>query len=725
MVKFKGAGIIIFLLLLCFQSYSQDITLEYIFQDTNIINHRSSLKFIHTKTNKMYYYGDDDNDGKLSMFDYNYITDETYKYSDTGETASEFVLMHDGNAISIIKGDVYVSKDFANNRTYTKDLQITNSDKYEYSPVVIDDAVIYRRGGNYYMTRFYLNKPDTPGVSKELELTNDESDSISYQMLAYQKPEHESEEIGKTYLRILFARYDNTVKRELVFPDYMGEFVKGEKRKRGVSKVKLLEYEIRATGTDSLSKFITEIKYPDSTRYSTIYANYSPNTRNLLLDVETLDRHNRKIFNYNTDSKSITEIYSESDNAWYERHSNATVFFNNNEVIFESESSDYNNIYKIKINGTGLQKIAGGEYTILESVVDRKKSKVYFSANKEHPYEYFIYETDFSGLTPKQLTSEKGDVEELRISGDGSYLFYMQSYITKPDEMHYLKLSDYTSKQITNSISPKFSQVEWRVPELITFNNEEDGQTIYAFLYKPDNFNQKKKYPLICFAHGAGYLQNVTYGFSPYRDNFMVNTFFMQQGFVVLDIDFRGSSGYGKEFRNKTYRNLGYWEVSDYISGINYLSSQGIIDKEKIGIYGGSYGGFITLMALFRHPEIFKCGVALRAVSNWKNYYYSNWWYTLSRLGDLKNDDVKQYYEQSSPITYADGLQGPLLMSHGMLDDNVFFQDMVQLTQKLIDSKKDFEVMFYPKENHSFSRQSSWLDQYKRIWKFFEKNLKK
>ena len=131
---------------------------------------------------------------------------------------------------------------------------------------------------------------------------------------------------------------------------------------------------------------------------------------------------------------------------------------------------------------------------------------------------------------------------------------------------------------------------------------------IYAFLYKPLKYDPKKKYPLICFAHGAGYLQNVTYGFSPYRDNFMVNSYLTSLGFMVLDVDFRGSKGYGKEFRNKTYRNLGYWEVSDYVSGINFLAAAGLIDENKVGIYGGSYGGFITLSAMFRRPDVFKSG---------------------------------------------------------------------------------------------------------------------
>jgi dipeptidyl aminopeptidase/acylaminoacyl peptidase len=129
-------------------------------------------------------------------------------------------------------------------------------------------------------------------------------------------------------------------------------------------------------------------------------------------------------------------------------------------------------------------------------------------------------------------------------------------------------------------------------------------------------------------------------------------------------------------------------------------------------------------MSVFRHPEYFKAGVALRAVANWKNYFYSNRWFTAARLGNYFDEDVKQYYELSSPITYAENLQVPLLITHGMKDDNVFFQDAVQLIQKLIENKKDFEVMIYPGEYHSFHKQSSWLDQYKRIFRFFDKNLK-
>jgi dipeptidyl aminopeptidase/acylaminoacyl peptidase len=710
-------------LILSFPVHAQPVSLEYIFQDTNIINPRPSLKYVNAKSDKIFYYADDSYNGSLSLFDYNYITGETFKYADTGKTPSEFIVMQNGDLLSVIEGDLYISKNFVNTREFTKDIRLTETDEYEYSPFLAGNSVIYRRSGNYFLKTF----DSARATSKELQLTKDESDSISYQILSVTD---KLPDTGKTFLRIFLARYDNTTKSTYLFPNYTREKVTAEKQKKGISKVNLLEYKIYRykKASDSLIYGIQEIKYPDTARYSTQYAAYSPDAKSLVLDAETMDRHTRKIYNYDTEKESIKEIYTESDTAWFERHSNATNFISDNDIIFESEISGYNNLYAINRDGGGFRKIAGEDYTILESAVDRKNGKIYFIANKESPVEYFIYvkslETGTDNTPVKQLTFESGDAENLSISGDGNYLFYEHSYINKPNELYFLNLSDGKETQITNTISPKFSSVDWTLPELVTFNNDEDGQKIYGFVYKPKDFNPKKKYPLICFVHGSGYLQNVTFGFSPYRDNFMVDTYLTSEGYVILDIDFRASLGYGKEFRNKTYHNLGYWEVSDYISGINYLSNLGYIDKDKAGIYGGSYGGFVSLMAAFRHPEVFKAVVALRAVANWKNYFYSNWWYTLARLGDYNNPDTKPYYEQSSPITYAENLQVPLLLTHGMLDDNVFFQDMVQLTQKLIEEKKDFEVMIYPKEYHGFHIQTSWLDQYKRIFKFFEKYLK-
>ncbi len=704
--------IIFFVLLLCYASFSQDVTLEYIFQDTNIINPRPSLRFINSESGKIYYYADDDYNGKLDFFEYDYLENEYYKFSDT-ITVSEYFILQNGDAVSVIEGDIYISKNFGNTRTFSRDIQLTKTDEYEFSPRAYDNVLIFRRKGNYY-----LKLMDSLSVP-ELQLTNDESDSISYQPFTVSgKPGNDT-----IVRRFFFVRYDNSTKFELIFPDYTEEFVTAKKQKRGRSKVKLFEYEVYFKSAKQLDIKINEVIYPDSVRYSTQYAAYSPDSRTLILDAETIERHTRKIFNYNIVNKTIKEIYTETDTAWIERHDNPVRFINNDEIVFESEISGFNCLYSIRKDGSGFKQIAGGNYTIYESVLDRKRGIIYYTANLSLPARFSVYKLDLESGKLWITAEKEGSFGDLHLSGDGNYLLCTYSYLNLPEELFLINLNSSDIVQVTNTISPKFKSVSWTLPELIRFYNKEDGEKIYAFIYKPKDFLPKKKYPLICFAHGAGYLQNVTMGFSPYQDNFMINTFLTSNGYIVLDIDFRGSFGYGRDFRNKTYRNLGYWEVSDYISGIDYLDSLGYINRDKVGIYGGSYGGFITLMALFRHPEHFKCGVALRAVSNWANYYYSNWWYTIARLGEL-SDSNRIYYEQSSPITYADNLQVPLLMTHGMLDDNVFFQDMVQLTQKLIDNKKDFEVMFYPKELHSFRLQASWLDQYKRIFNFFEKNLK-
>jgi dipeptidyl aminopeptidase/acylaminoacyl peptidase len=707
------SSLTVIIILLCKTIFSQSPTLEYIFQDTQIVNPRPSLKYINTKSNKIYYYADDDYNGSLNLFSYNYSSGDVYKFPDSSVNVSEFRVLPDGDALIIDHGNLYISKNFIITNTFTKDLQLTNSDDYEYSPEVKGNYVIFRKKGNYFITT--LNSK--PG--KETALTRDESDSISYEILGIsdQQPD-------KNDFKILFARYDNSSKKLLLFPDYMTEFVSLDKQKRGISKVGLIEYELNYNKEKDTIIYTTEkIKYPDTTRFSTQYAAYSQNAENLVLDVETLDRHTRKIFNYEILDKRMNEIYSESDSAWFERHDNATRFVDDNRIIFESEISNFNNLYFLNIDGTGFKKTAGDDYTILESVIDFKNKKIYFTANIESPTEYNIYSIDFSGATPQKLTLQRGDYTELSISSDGNHLFYEHSYINKPNELYCLNLFTKEETQVTNTISQKFSSVEWNIPEEITFANEEDGELIHAFLYKPQNYSSKKKYPLICFAHGGGYWQNVTWGYSPYGDNFMVNTFLAEHGYLILDVDYRGSLGYGKNFRNKTIKNLGYWEISDYISGVDHLDKEGLIDRNKVGIYGGSYGGFITLMALFRHPDYFKAGVALRGVASWKNYYYSNRWFTLPRLGEY-NEENKNYYEHSSPITYAENLQVPLLITHGMLDDNVFFQDAVQLIQKLLDNHKDFEVMIYPKEFHSFHIQSDWLDQYKRIFKFFEEHIK-
>jgi len=222
------------------------------------------------------------------------------------------------------------------------------------------------------------------------------------------------------------------------------------------------------------------------------------------------------------------------------------------------------------------------------------------------------------------------------------------------------------------------------------------------------------------FVHGAGYLQNVHQQYPAYFREQMFHNLLVQKGYVVLDMDYRGSAGYGRDWRTAIYRNMGHPELEDYKDGLDWLVATKQGDRDHAGIYGGSYGGFMTFMALFRSPGTFKAGAALRPVVDWHQYNHG---YTANILNTPDIDP--EAYRKSSPIEYADGLQDHLLIAHGMMDDNVFFQDSVNLTQKLIELHKDnWSIAPYPLERHGYVRADSWLDQYKRILKLFEENLK-
>jgi dipeptidyl aminopeptidase/acylaminoacyl peptidase len=241
---------------------------------------------------------------------------------------------------------------------------------------------------------------------------------------------------------------------------------------------------------------------------------------------------------------------------------------------------------------------------------------------------------------------------------------------------------------------------------------------VYARIYHPKEKIQNG--PAVVFVHGAGYTQNVCNRWTWYFREMMFHNLLTDNGYIVIDIDYRGSAGYGRDWRTGIYRHMGGKDLSDQVDGVTFLIDTYGIDPTKVGIYGGSYGGFITLMAMFTEPDVFAAGAALRSVTDWAHY---NDGYTRNILNLPSNDSLA--YVRSSPIYFADGLQGALLICHGISDTNVQFQDVARLAQRLIELGKDnWEMAVYPGERHSFKQASSWIDEYKRILKLFDENLK-
>ncbi len=387
-------------------------------------------------------------------------------------------------------------------------------------------------------------------------------------------------------------------------------------------------------------------------------------------------------------------------------------------VWFQSEVSGYSHIYTVNTETKEKKALTSGKFEVSDPFISKDKKWFYFTANKVHPGVTHFYKMPVLGGELTQLTSMDGG-NEVTLSPDEKTLAIRFSTGNKPWELFLQEnKAGAEAKKITHSTTPEFEKYPWRTPEYVTFKAE-DGATIYARMYRPAN--PQKQGPAVIFVHGAGYLQNAHKWWSDYFHEYMFNNFLADNGYTVLDIDYRGSAGYGRDWRTGIYRHMGGKDLSDNVDGARWLVKNFDVSPQKIGIYGGSYGGFITLMALFKNPKTFAAGAALRSVTDWAHYNHG---YTSNILNTPVEDSIA--YRRSSPIYFADGLQGKLLMCHGMVDDNVQFQDIVRLTQRLIElGKENWELAVYPVESHSFTVPSSWTDEYKRIFKLFEENLKK
>jgi dipeptidyl aminopeptidase/acylaminoacyl peptidase len=314
---------------------------------------------------------------------------------------------------------------------------------------------------------------------------------------------------------------------------------------------------------------------------------------------------------------------------------------------------------------------------------------------------------------------QEGFIRNPILSPNKKYLAYNFSKIATPDEVYLYDLELLQEKRLSYTIPKEFSDLKLKPQKIRKIRSRDRKFDIYANVF----IEKEEKRPLVVFVHGAGILQNVMNGWTPhYHREYLFNHMLTQQGYHVIDVDYRGSEGYGHDFATDVYSHLGKKELEDIVSFIDELAKEGLVDKENVGIYGGSYGGFMASYAIEFEPNLFKAAAALRSVFNWENYYYTNEWYTRARLENF--EDHKEWYKRSSPLYHTDKIKNKLLVLHGMLDDNVPFQDAVQMIQKLIDGKSNFDLMMYPLEKHGFSRPSSWEDEYKRIYKLFEENLK-
>ncbi|MEM6701210.1 MAG: alpha/beta fold hydrolase [Acidobacteriota bacterium] len=417
----------------------------------------------------------------------------------------------------------------------------------------------------------------------------------------------------------------------------------------------------------------------------------------------------------------VTPVHHVRDEAWTNwRYRTLGWIPDQQALYFLSEESGYSQLYRADLAGseTRLAKLTEGEFVVSSVTLTRTGDWAYFTANPDHPGHYDVYRVPSSPgpHTPERLT-ELGGLTSYVLSPDESKLLLTHSKSTRPPELFVQTIETADVAQLTTTVSAEFADYAWIEPESVQVPSSHVERSIYGRLYHDGQTEGK---PTVVFVHGAGYLQNAHLGWSSYFREFMFHSLLVQQGYVVLDLDYRASAGYGRDWRTAIYRQMGTPEVEDLRDGVEWLVDTRGIDPKRVGVYGGSYGGFLTFMAMFRDPDLFASGAALRPVTDWAHYNHP---YTSNILNTPEVDP--EAYERSSPIEFAEGLRKPLLIATGMLDDNVHFQDSVRLVQKLIElEKEDWEIAIYPVERHGFVEPSSWLDEYRRIFKLFEETLK-
>lgn len=438
--------------------------------------------------------------------------------------------------------------------------------------------------------------------------------------------------------------------------------------------------------------------------------------------LEAWDNKDRWIASVDFEKSEFVPQHRLHDDAWINYAYNDFGWLNNSETLyFLSEESGYSQLYKKPVNGE-MSALTQGEFVISHLDLTTDDSHIYYKANEKHPGIYEVYRVNLQTRVREAITDLNG-MTDFSLSPDESKLLLSHSKLTLPKELYITDaIAGAEVVRLTNTVSEQFLNTSLITPVVVAVESSHTEQPIYAKVYYPADYKEGetgKNRKAVIFNHGAGYLQNSHFGWSGYFREFMFHSLLAEQGYVVMDMDYRASKGYGRDWRTAIYRNMGTPEIEDLADGITWMAKNANVNDERVGTYGGSYGGFMTFMALLTRPELFQAGAALRPVSDWAHY---NDGYTSNILNRPDVDPIA--YERSSPIYFAEGLEKNLLINAPMVDDNVFFQDVVRLVQRLIElEKEDFETAIYPVEPHGFRQPSSWLDEYRRIHKLFEEKL--
>lgn len=386
-------------------------------------------------------------------------------------------------------------------------------------------------------------------------------------------------------------------------------------------------------------------------------------------------------------------------------------------IWFVAEPGGWGHLYTATLSGRRTQ-LTHGAFEVHNAWLDEVGERWLLVTNEERLGSRRLWTMDLDGSNRTLVTPDAGTFA-FTFSPDLQTAAVLGSKATAPPELFlFTTATGALDGPLTRSTTEVFRSFPWLEPETVWFTAS-DGVSVPAHIFEPERYGGTPNGAGVIFIHGAGYLQNVVDGWSYYYREFMFHHLLAARGYTVMNVDYRGSAGYGRDCRTAIYKHMGGRDLDDVVDGARYLVRERGVGEQQVGVYGGSYGGFLTLMALFKYPKEIAAGSALRSVTDWAHYNHG---YTVRILGTPADDP--EAYRRSSPIYFAEGLEGDLLMLHGLRDDNVLAEDVLRLSQRLIElGKEDWELALHPVERHAYRRASSWTDQMTRTFKLFERTL--
>jgi dipeptidyl-peptidase-4 len=403
------------------------------------------------------------------------------------------------------------------------------------------------------------------------------------------------------------------------------------------------------------------------------------------------DQNHIKIYTVDLKSGKKTEIYDEQQVSWIDFFGDLYFFKDGSGFLLRSDVDGWSHLYYYDLEGNLKKRLTEGEWTVTGiSRVDEKKGRIFFSARKDKTTESHLFMVKLDGTGFKKLTNKPGS-HRVNLSPGGGYFIDNFSTTDSPSRQDVYQTDGKLLRNLGDSRTPLMDEYALGRKELFTIPTE-DGWTLPAFWVLPPDFDESKKYPVLFTIYSGPGSSRVSNSFPG-----LSSLYFAQEGIIIFGVDHRGSGHFGKKGVALMHRNLGKWEMHDLIEAVKWLQNKPFVDEEKIGITGGSYGGYTTCMALTYGADYFTHGYARSSVTDWRLY---DTVYT-ERYMDRPRDN-KDGYKFGSAMTHAKNLKGVLFLAHGTMDDNVHMQNTTQLIDKLMDLGKKFEFMLYPNQRHGF-----------------------